>query len=286
MPPGSQVGSREMIDWLHKAMDVLQAAADSADFFDRAARAVVDTVGLDSARVLLLINGEWQIKTTQISGPSDSPPPRPPSQTVLQTIRQKKRTLWEQPGNDSEPTESLYGIHTVVAAPILDKCGEAIGALYGERRCSPKVRCGFSELEAMLVELLARGVAAGLARLEEERKGARHRAQFEQFFTPELARQLMNQPDLLEGKDRDVTVLFCDIRSFSRISSELGAELTIKWCRDVLDMLSEAVFNQDGVVVDYVGDGLMAMWGRRETNRTMPPVPAERRTPSSPVCQP
>jgi adenylate cyclase len=145
-----------------------------------------------------------------------------------------------------------------------------IGALYGERRnartegevtvASRHVRT-FTELEAKLVELLARGVAAGLSRLAEERKALRHRVQFEQFFTPELARQLASKPDMLKGQDREVTVLFCDIRGFSQISAELGAARTIQWCRDVLDMLSEAVLLEGGVVVDYVGDGLMAMWG-------------------------
>ena len=148
-----------------------------------------------------------------------------------------------------------------MAAPILNRSGAVIGALYGERRRSPLPSGRFTELEAKLVELLARGVAAGLARLEEERKALQHRVQFEQFFTPELARQLMSKPDMLEGQDREVTVLFADIRGFSRMSEELGAARTISWCRDVLDMLSEAVFKEGGVVVDYVGDGLMGMWG-------------------------
>jgi adenylate cyclase len=88
--------------------------------------------------------------------------------------------------------------------------------------------------------------------------------QFEQFFTPELARQLLSTPGMLEGQDREVTVMFCDIRGFSRISEKLGAAQTISWCRDVLDVLTEAVFKEEGVVVDYVGDGLMAMWGAPE----------------------
>jgi adenylate cyclase len=181
--------------------------------------------------------------------------------SVLDRMRKELRTIWEEPESVGSSAASLLGVEVVVAAPILNKSGEVIGALYGERRQTARTNSAFTELEAMLVELLARGVAAGLARLEEERKALQHRVQFEQFFTPELARQLTTRPELLEGQDREVTILFCDIRGFSRISEKLGAASTIPWCRDVLDVLSKAVFDAGGVVVDYVGDGLMAMWG-------------------------
>ena len=57
-----------------------------------------------------------------------------------------------------------------MAAPILNRKGDVIGALYGDRcQRSRATACGpITELEAMLVEMLAGGVAAGLARVEQE----------------------------------------------------------------------------------------------------------------------
>jgi adenylate cyclase len=265
LPASGQVSTREMVGWLHSAMDVLQAAADSADFFDRAARGVVDAVSLDSARVLLWQEGAWRTKAVQTTAQVDSTTLRGPSLSVLEKVRRHARTFWEEPGLEGSAAESLAGVETVVAAPILSKGGEVIGALYGERRRPMRPGAlGMNELEASLVELLARGVAAGLARLEEERKAMQHRVQFEQFFTPELVRPLLNNPRMLEPQDREVTLMFCDIRGFSRVSERLGAAQTIPWCRDVLDTLSEAVFKEGGTVVDYIGDGLMAMFGAPE----------------------
>ena len=43
VPTGDQVSTRVMMTWLESAMDVLQGAADSTDFFEDAARSVVDT---------------------------------------------------------------------------------------------------------------------------------------------------------------------------------------------------------------------------------------------------
>ena len=48
-----------MVRWLRVAMEVLQAAATSSDFFEKAAQAAADLVGLDSASVWLLRDGEW-----------------------------------------------------------------------------------------------------------------------------------------------------------------------------------------------------------------------------------
>src|SRR5947199_9642796 len=116
----------------------------------------------------------------------------------------------------------------------------------------------------MQVELLAIGVAEGQARVEQERVAAAARVQFEQFFTPELARHLAARPDLLEGRDTEITTLFCDIRGFSRVSDRLGPAKTINWLRDVLNVLSDSVLEFQGVLVDYTGDEVMALWGAPE----------------------
>ncbi len=37
--------------------------------------------------------------------------------------------------------------------------------------------------------------------------------------------------------------------------------MTMRWISEVMEFLSDAVFEHEGVVVDYIGDELMAMWG-------------------------
>jgi adenylate cyclase len=83
----------------------------------------------------------------------------------------------------------------------------------------------------------------------------------EQFFTPDLARYLYENPDALRGSDREVTILSCDIRGFSRICDRLGPTRTLEWLNDVLGALSVCVLQEQGVLVDYVGDELMGLWG-------------------------
>jgi adenylate cyclase len=261
--PGAGGEARAIVQWLRTAMGVFQSAASSPDFFDRAARAVVDMVGLDAGRVLLFDGAGWQTRALYTAPAAARQAAREPSRRVLGRVRQERRTFWELPAAPAAALASLQGVTAVVAAPILDRRGAVIGALYGDRRQRGDPGAGppITDLQALLVELLASGVAAGLARLEQERAALAARVRFEQFFTPELSHQLDQDPDLLRGRDAEVTVLFCDICDFSRLSERLGGARTVEWVGEVLGALSECVLAERGVVVEYIGDELMAMWG-------------------------
>jgi class 3 adenylate cyclase len=149
-----------------------------------------------------------------------------------------------------------------VAAPLLDSKGKVIGVLYGDKRLKGTVTGEpIGNLEAMLVETLARGVSAGRARVNQEKAIAAAQVRFEQFFTPELSRHLASNPDLLVPRNTEITVLFCDIRRFSAISEDRGAEITMEWLSDVMSCMADCAAKFDGALIDYIGDELMIMWG-------------------------
>jgi adenylate cyclase len=58
-----------------------------------------------------------------------------------------------------------------------------------------------------------------------------------------------------------VTLLFADLRASTELAASLAIDpLACEMLGNVLDCLTEAVHNHNGLVVDYYGDGLMAMW--------------------------
>lgn len=253
------IGPEAVVRWLQTVMEVLQSSANTADFFRRAARGILDVVGFDVGYLLLRDRDGWRV-VEQSSTVAE--PDYRPSQRVLGRLCHDRRTLWQEPGSD-DSSQSLVGIKAVVASPILNRHGEVIGALYGERLHRgglpgiPRVE----KVDAMLIELLASSVAAGLDRLEQEKATTAARVQFEQFFTPELARELAVRPDLLKGQERDVTLLFADIWGFSKLSERLGSAGTMRLIGETMGVLSECVLAHRGVLVDYIGDELIAMWG-------------------------
>ncbi len=261
-----------LVGWLQTTMSVLQSAASSADFMEKAAAAVVQIVGLDSGRVLLLEGDEWAVAAVY-NAPAAGGRMARPSRFVLEHVRRRKRTFWQQPVRPddagtsliADTSTSLKAVQAVVAAPILGPGGEAVGALYGERvlptRADAPPPRPIAKLEATLVEVLACGVANGLARQQQQMSLLKAHIQLEQFFTPEVARKLWAEPDLLEGRDAHVSLLFCDVRGFSRASERLGPSGTVGWIHDVMGELSACVLQEEGVLVDYIGDEMLAMWG-------------------------
>jgi adenylate cyclase len=88
--------------------------------------------------------------------------------------------------------------------------------------------------------------------------------ELEQFFPPEVVRHLLDRPEALQcGRSADVTILFCDIRGFSRVSERLRhtPEKMVQWISSVMGALDECVLRYEGVLVDFIGDELLAMWG-------------------------
>jgi adenylate cyclase len=261
--------SESLIVWLQAITTVLQSAAHSEDFFQRAAGAVVERVGLDTGRVMLFDEEKgWHTIASHAQTTAESwPTGREPSHRMLERMRKQKRTMTRQGASMSDARESLKDLEAVVVSPIVGRDGEVIGALYGDRLrgATPRSAPEITKADVLLMETLACGVGAGLARLEQEHAAIEAQVRFEQFFTPELARQLAVDPNLLAGRDSEVTLLFCDIRGFSaiseNISDSLGAAGVMQWINDVFGTLSECVLEHQGVLVDYIGDEMIAMWG-------------------------
>lgn len=84
------------------------------------------------------------------------------------------------------------------------------------------------------------------------------------FVDDEVADIILTDPDRylqLGGETRHVTVLFADIRGFSRYSQHNSAELVIETLNEIFRPLSQAIFNHQGTFDKYLGDGLMAFFG-------------------------
>lgn len=65
----------------------------------------------------------------------------------------------------------------------------------------------------------------------------------------------------LRGEDRDMSVLFADIRSFTTISEGLSATRLVELLNTFFTPMTEIIFSNQGTIDKYVGDLIMAFWG-------------------------
>lgn len=93
--------------------------------------------------------------------------------------------------------------------------------------------------------------------------GRKHvKAAFGHYISPEFLEELTKSPEKLKlgGDLRELTVMFTDIRSFTKISESLPPEELIQLMNDFLTPMSNLVMENRGTIDKYMGDAMMAFW--------------------------
>jgi adenylate cyclase len=98
-------------------------------------------------------------------------------------------------------------------------------------------------------------MAIGLAEKEQVR------ALLGKVVSPAIANELMSKQPELGGEEREVTVLFTDIRGFTAMCEGYTPRQILALLNDCFTMLSAVIEQHDGVVDKYIGDALMALFG-------------------------
>ena len=115
--------------------------------------------------------------------------------------------------------------------------------------------------DVRFAELLAQFVGATrqIRRLEQQQAG------LSQFFSPTVMETLTgNQAQaLLEPKECDITVLFCDVRGFSRKAEQAQHSLheLLGRVSKALGVMTRGIVRHEGVIADFQGDAALAFWG-------------------------
>lgn len=268
-----QDAQQEAVDLIKKALRSFNEVPGTSKFYATVVNSVKEMI--DVNRVVVLMRGEdcWYEKATSEGGPATieahaeangeaTPSQAIYSRSLVKRVMQTQQTeIVEQIVNADMLAASMQNIQRAVASPIFDEKRNIIAILYADKQIGGASDQPISLLQASLLDVIASAVSAGLLR----QRDAEFRAAAGQFFSKGVLDRLSSQKDLLEGRDTEVSILSCDIRGFSTIAHRAGPAETIKWINDVLTSLSECVLAEDGVVVDYVGDALMAMFGAPET---------------------
>lgn len=96
-------------------------------------------------------------------------------------------------------------------------------------------------------------------RLGVEKREVEH--QFATYVSPEVLRELSHSPELVQrGQRRIVTLLFADIRGSTTLCEQIAPHVWIAQLNEYLSEMSDAIFDYDGYLDKFLGDGIMAVW--------------------------
>ena len=97
--------------------------------------------------------------------------------------------------------------------------------------------------------------------LIEEKEKRRVRTAFGQYLSPEVIRRLLLNPELVEPRKTEISVMFSDIRGFTTISEKLDAQDLAHFLNLYFSDMTRIVFDRHGTLDKYIGDAVMAFWG-------------------------
>ena len=119
---------------------------------------------------------------------------------------------------------------------------------------------------------LAGFLSLGYDYMHERRQRERLRAAITGYFSPDMEQQILRQPasyfQTLRGTHRHITLLFSDLRGFTSLSEKLPAEQLVLQLNEYLDRMVQTVFETNGSIDKFIGDAVMAVWGRLRDNAT------------------
>ena len=86
---------------------------------------------------------------------------------------------------------------------------------------------------------------------------------FGTYVPPELVDEMVKSPDSysMKATTKELTVMFCDMRGFTKMSETMGPTQLQGLLNDVFSRLTDLIRSNRGTIDKYMGDCVMAFWG-------------------------
>ncbi len=187
--------------------------------------------------------------------------------TITRKVMRERAALLSQ---DAAADEEFAGVHSIVSQGVRSTiCAPLVaetnvhGALYADRLDS---FTAFTRDDLELVSAVAAQTAVAVENARAHERLAREevaRANYGRFVPEYVVKQILENPESfkLGGANQFITVLFADIRGFTRLSEHASPEKVVQLLNRYFSAMSDIIFGNNGTLDKYIGDGLMALFG-------------------------
>lgn len=126
----------------------------------------------------------------------------------------------------------------------------------------------FAKHDVAIALALAGTAGAAIHSVRQERKRQEQMAAessmreiFSRFVSESVADHILGNPEALQGRWQEVTILVSDLRNFTSFSESMPPEQTVRQLNRYFTRMTDAIFENNGTIDKFVGDCIIAYWG-------------------------
>ncbi len=157
----------------------------------------------------------------------------------------------------------LQSVKSALCAPLLGRMGTVLGVIYLDNQAATH---SFGDEDLSFLTAFSGIVAVAIENsqlIERVRREAVVLSNFQRYFAPDLARQIVGAEGEVQlgGAKREVVVLFSDIRGFTPLSERMSPDEIASLLTEYFSEMVDVVFEHGGTLDKFIGDAVMALWG-------------------------
>ena len=283
-----------------KSLQALSTELDLNRLLGKMMDILIENAGAERGLLILQKNDEWDIiaerdinseqvkmlEGQRLEGPGEGQEQSLiPSGIVHYVIRTKRTTVINDVQRDIQfrdiPYLKMRKPKSLLCMPLLNH-NNLIGVVYLENTLTTgaftqRIREGLSLLSQQLAISLENSilyedledkvvqnqnlVTKLQIKVEEQERTLKVFGQFVPAPVVKKTLESKTEMSMFKGEQREVTVMFCDIRDFTPISEELKPSSVVELLNDFYAMMTEIIQEHGGTVTSFIGDEVMAAFG-------------------------